>query len=112
MQSHARMREHMPRNKGDDDRKICQKAIGEKHLSKPSALIGKGQLGCKKRRGAAQRNGGQIAAGKLNQRAAEKVSEPHAEGRHGKTGHILISAQRNGEKAIKKPHERCSEQAA
>ena len=40
----------------------------------------------------------------LDQRTAKEVSKSHTKGSHGKTGHVLVCPQGNGQEAVEESH--------
>ena len=111
MQTHARVLEHVGRDERDGHGEVGEKAVGQEDLAEPAELRRKRQrLGKVAVRGR-ERDGRHLAAGELDERAAEEVAEADAERRHGKAGNVLIGAQRDGEKAVQQSHEQRAEQA-
>ena len=60
----------------------------------------------------AQGDGGDLAAGELDEGAAEEVAHAHAEGGHGQTGDVLVGAERHGEEAVQQAHQQGAQQGA
>ena len=92
VQTNAGAFQHNGNHNGDGNSGISQKAIGQKDVPKPAEFIGKGQGAFEKAAGGSERDGRNITIYQLDQGAAEKVTDAHTEGGHGKAGHVLVGA--------------------
>ena len=96
----------------DHDRDIDKETIVQKQFSEHTALRCEGKLRRVELMRDRQRDGRNVRAGQLDQRAAEEVAEADAEGCHRKAGHVLVCAQCNRQEAVQKSHQERAEQTA
>ena len=64
------------------------------------ALVREGQRTAEVAAGGGEGDGGHLAAGELDEGAAEEVADAHAEGGEGKTGDVLVGPEGDGEDAV------------
>ena len=112
MQTHPGVPQHIGGNQRNGNGKIGQEAIGKQQLPHHAGLVRKGQRPAEITAGGRQGNGRHVRAGELNQGAAEEIAEPHAEGGHGKAGHVLVGTEGHRQEAVQKSHQRRANQAA
>ena len=105
----ARVLEKIGRKQRDDDGKVSEEAVGQEDLTEPTADAQRlAEVGARR----AQRDRGNLAVGQLDERAAEEVADADAERCERKTGDVLVGAQRDGQQAVEKPHQKRAEQRA
>ena len=97
---------------GQDNGQIRQEAIGQEDLAEPAQTLGKGQGLGKIPAGGGQGDGGHLAAGELDQGAAEEVADAHAEGGHGQAGNVLVGPQGHRQEAVQQAHQQRAQQGA
>ena len=97
---------------GQDNGQIRQEAIGQEDLAEPAQTLGKGQGLGKIAAGGGQGDGGDLAAGELDQGAAEEVADAHAEGGHGQAGNVLVGPQGHRQEAVQQAHQQRAQQGA
>ena len=103
VKTRAGVLEEVRREQCDDDGKVGKEAVGQENLTEPAADIqGFAEIGARR----AQRDGGDFAVGQLDERAAEEVADADAERRERKTRDVLVGAQRNGQQAVEKAHQK------
>ena len=100
------------RQQSQDNGQVCQEAIGQENLAEPAQALGEGQGLGKIAAGGGQGNGGHLAAGELDQGAAEEVADAHAEGGHGQTGNVLVGPEGHRQEAVQQAHQQRAQQGA
>ena len=105
METGPRGFENVGCNERDDDGEVSKESVRKEHFAKPSGSVCKRQAGTERIARFRQGYGRHLAAGQLDEGTAEEISEAHAEGRHGETGHVLIGPEVNREEAIQKTHD-------
>ena len=112
MQSGTGVLEEVGGQQRQQDGKIRQESIGQEHLPKDPQLVGKGQGLTEIGAGGGQGDGGHLAARQLDERAAEEVADAHAEGGHGKAGHVLVGPEGHSQQAVQQTHQQRAQQGA
>ena len=109
MKTRAGVLEEVRREQCDDDGEVGKEAVGQENLTEPAADIqGFAEIGARR----AQRDGGDFTVGQLDERAAEEVADTDAERRERKTRDVLVGAQRNGQQAVEKAHQKRAQKRA
>ena len=111
MQSHARLFQNEGGDDGNDQRKVDHESVGEEERAEPAETFRERQSGLECRSGIGQRDIRNRAFHDLDQRAAEKVSEANAEGGQRETGHVLVGAERDGQKTVDQRGKQRADQA-
>ena len=112
MQAGAGVLQEIGGQQGQDNGQIRQEAIGQEDLAEPAQTLGKGQGLGKIAAGGGQGDGGDLAAGELDQGAAEEVADAHAEGGHGQAGNVLVGPQGHRQEAVQQAHQQRAQQGA
>ena len=97
---------------GDGNGQVGQETVGQENFPKPAQLVRKGQTGGEIAAGGGKGNGGDLAAGELDEGAAEEVAEAHAEGGQGQTGDVLVGPEGHSQEAVQKAHQEGPQQGA
>ena len=109
MKTRAGVLEEVRRGQCDDDGEVGKEAVGQENLTEPAADIQRfAEIGARR----AQRDGGDFTVGQLDERAAEEVADADAERRECKTRDVLVGAQRNGQQAVEKAHQKRAQKRA
>ena len=105
MKTGARVLEEVGSEKCNDDREVSQEAVGQEDLTEPAGRLGDGKGFAEIGAGCGERDGRDLTAGELDERATEEVADADAERGKGKTGHVLVRAKRNRQQAVNQAHE-------
>ena len=105
LKTHPGLFQHIGGNQRQNNGHIGQEAVAQEQLAENPQLVRNGKAPAEIGGGGGKRDGGHLAAGELNQGAAEEVAEAYAKGSHGKAGHVLICPEGNGQEAVQQSHE-------
>ena len=112
MQSGTGVLEEVGGQQRQQNGQIRQESIGQEYLTKPAAFGGEGEGFAEIGAGGGKGDGGNLAARQLDERATEEVADAHAEGGHGKAGHVLVGPEGHSQQAVQQTHQQRAQQGA